>query len=86
MTPAMITAIGTITGALISGIVSLIVSSYQHSKSMAVIEYQVKELEKKMDKHNNLIERMAIVERDLKTSFNRIDELRGDIKDIQKGE
>ena len=77
-------AIATIIGALISGIVSLIVSSHQHSKSMAVIEYRIQELEKKMDKHNNLIERMAIVERDLKTAFNRIDETRAEIKEAKK--
>lgn len=84
MTPAMVTAIGTVLGALISGAVSLIVSSHQHSKSMAVIEYRIQELEKKMDKHNNLIERMAIVERDLKTAFNRIDENREELKSIER--
>lgn len=81
---AITPAIATIIGALISGIVSLVVSSHQHSKSMAVIEYRIQELEKKMDKHNNLIERMAIVERDLKTAFNRIDENREDIKEVKK--
>ena len=78
MTPA----IATIIGALISGIVSLIVSSHQHSKSMAVIEYRIQELEKKMDKHNNLIERMAVVERDLKTAFVRIDEAKAEIREV----
>lgn len=74
----------TIIGALISGIVSLVVSSHQHSKSMAVIEYRIQELEKKMDKHNNLIERMAIVERDLKTAFNRIDENKEELREVKK--
>ena len=34
-------------------------------------------LEKKMDKHNNLIERMACVERDCASAHRRIDEVRG---------
>lgn len=81
MNTTLITAISTIVGALISGVVSLLVSSQQHDKSMALIEYRIGELEAKMDKHNNLIERMAIVERDLKTNWNKLDELRDDIKE-----
>ena len=37
-------------------------------------------LEKKMDKHNNLIERMSIVEQSTKSAHLRIDELREVIK------
>ncbi len=62
MSAAAATLIGTIAGALISGAVSLIVASKQHDKSMALIEYRLKELEAKVDKHNNLVERMTIVE------------------------
>lgn len=62
MNTALITAIGTIVGAMISGVVSLIVSSHQHNKSMALIEYRLGELERKVDKHNNLVERMYAVE------------------------
>lgn len=62
MSPAAVTALGTIVGALISGIISLIVASKQHNKSMALIEYRLKELEDKVDKHNNVIERLYIAE------------------------
>ena len=37
------------------------------------IEEQIKRLEKKQDKHNNLIERMAIVEQSVKSAHKRID-------------
>jgi len=37
-------------------------------------------LEKKMDKHNNLIERMSYVEQSTKSAHQRIDELREVIK------
>ena len=66
MTPATITAIGTIVGALISGIVSLVVSSHQHNKSIALIEYRLQELEKKVDKHNNIVERVYALEAKVK--------------------
>lgn len=83
MDPAMITAIATIIGALISGVVSLLVSTHQHDKAMALVEYRIGELEQKMDKHNNLVERTAVIERDLKTAFNRIDETKQEVRDLR---
>lgn len=83
MDPAMITAIATIIGALISGVVSLLVSTHQHDKAMALVEYRIGELEEKMDKHNNLVERTAVIERDLKTAFNRIDETKQEVRDLR---
>lgn len=62
LSPAVITAIATIIGAVISGAVSLIVSEWQHSKTIALIQYRLGELEKKVDKHNNLQDRMVAVE------------------------
>lgn len=83
MDSAMITAIATIIGALISGVVSLLVSTHQHDKAMALVEYRIGELEEKMDKHNNLVERTAVIERDLKTAFNRIDETKQEVKELR---
>lgn len=62
LSPAVITAIATVIGAVISGAVALIVSEWQHSKTIALIEYRLGELEKKVDKHNNLQDRMVAVE------------------------
>lgn len=67
MTPAVLTTIGTIIGALISGVVSLLVASRQHSKSMALIEYRLSQLEEKVDKHNNIVERLYKVEAQVNT-------------------
>lgn len=47
--------------------------------SNKLVSFRLEQLEAKVNKHNNLIERMAVVERDLKTAFNRIDELKEDI-------
>lgn len=87
MTPAVITAISTIIGAVISGVVSLIVSSIQHNKTIAVIEVKVDELQKRVDKHNNTIERVYELERltdvheeKLKVANHRIDDLEDTVK------
>lgn len=81
---ALITA-----GAMV--IVQIIISTKQQKVSDVKMEYtlhameeHIGRLEKKQDKHNNLIERMTIVERDLKTSFNKIDELKEDIHELRK--
>lgn len=68
ITPAALTTIGTIIGALISGAVSLAVASWQHNKSIALIEYRLAQLEEKVDKHNNVVERLYKVEAQLNAS------------------
>lgn len=40
---------------------------------------QIKRLEEKQDKHNNLIERMAHVEDSTKSAHKRIDEMKGEV-------
>lgn len=77
-------AAATIISALISGAVALLVSMFQNSKSVALISYQIEELKKDVEKHNKLVERTAVLERDLKTAFNRIDENRQELKEVKK--
>ena len=75
MTPALITAISTVIGAIISGIVALVVSGKQHDKTIALVEYRLNQLETKVDKHNNLVERMTLAEEKIKVANHRIDDL-----------
>ena len=49
-------------GYIVSGLVALYVAGRQHNKTTAIIEYRLQELEKKVDKHNNFMERLGIVE------------------------
>jgi hypothetical protein len=42
--------------------------------------YRIDQLEKKVDKHNTVIERVAVLERDQKTAFRLIDEEREERK------
>lgn len=82
MTPALITAISTIIGAIISGVVALVVSGKQHDKTIALVEYRLNQLENKVDKHNNLVERVYELEKEtdvqkekIKVANHRIDDL-----------
>lgn len=40
-----------------------------------LIEYRVKKLEEKVDKHNNVIERTFVLEEQMKVANHRIDDL-----------
>ena len=58
-----------IIGALISGAISLIVciitQTAQNKVTRALFEYRLAQLEKKMDKHNNLVDRMYQAEENI---------------------
>lgn len=62
---AAISFAGTLIGTL-SGILT----------SNKLTSYRIAQLEKKVEKHNNLVERMATVEDSVKSAHRRIDELR----------
>lgn len=42
--------------------------------------YRIEQLEKKVEKHNNLVERMFAVENSVKVAHHRIDELKEEIQ------
>ena len=65
-----------LTGA-ISLAVCLITNHAQAEKTRALIDYRVSELEKKQDKHNNLMERTFMVE-------GHVRELQHEIMDLKK--
>lgn len=69
----------------ILSLVGALAGSYMaNNKTQALIGYRIDELEKKVEKHNNVIERTIVLERDVKTAFNRIDEIRNDVKELKK--
>jgi len=67
---ALIMAIGTILVQIISSIVS-------KRSTTAIINYRVGELEKKVDKHNQLYDRTVVLETEMK-------EVRCDIEKLEK--
>lgn len=70
----------TIIAAAISATATLVVclvnNRAQHAKTTALLEYKFSELEKKVDKHNKVIERTYILEGQMK-------ECQHDIKDLK---
>lgn len=44
--------------------------------SSRLTNYRIEQLEKKVEKHNAVMERTALLERDLKTAFRLIDEIK----------
>jgi hypothetical protein len=45
--------------------------------------YRISELEKKVEKHNNVIERVTILEQSSNTAWKRIDEIKAAINDLK---
>lgn len=69
----------TILVAIISGIFvaipSLVATVVINNKTNAVMQYQILDLTRKVEKHNNVVERMAVAENSLKSAHRRIDEI-----------
>ncbi|MEG1538278.1 MAG: hypothetical protein RR387_08375 [Clostridiales bacterium] len=42
-----------------------------------LVMFRIEQLEKKVEKHNNLVERMTAVEQSLKSAHHRIDDVQG---------
>ena len=48
--------------------------------STKLTNYRIEQLEKKVEKHNSVVERTAVIERDLKSIWHNIDEIREEVK------
>ena len=71
MEPTVTIALIAAGGTIISGIISALISN-------SITKYRIAQLEKKVDKHNNLIERTYQIESDITT-------IKHDITLLQKG-
>lgn len=88
---AVLALIGTVCGSMMANnkLTAVIQAEVNANKELTkqqidAVKEDIADLKKSQDKHNQVIERTVVVERDLKTAFNRIDELCSDIKDLQK--
>jgi len=61
--------------------IQMIVYAISIGSFAGVILTKIGYLEKKMDKHNGLVERMVVVEQKCASAHHRIDEVREDIND-----
>ena len=73
---------GTILAAVISGVVTLIVcmvnNHAQAQKTRALLDYRLSELEKKVDKHNSMVERTYKLEGQVKELQHEICDMKGE--------
>ena len=78
----------TIVSSLISAAVTLLVcviTQYtQNKKTVALIEYKIEELTKKVEKHNNLIERTYELEKEAELHEEQIKVANHRIADLEK--
>lgn len=74
----------TIIVAAISLIGTLAGSYFANSKTIALLSYRLDQLERKVEKHNSVVERTFQLENNMQTAFSRIDEIRGELHDHQE--
>ena len=68
MSQEIIMAIVSLLGTLIGTFAGILTSTN-------LIKYRIEQLEKKVEKHNNVVERMALVENDIKNIYHQLDDL-----------
>ena len=84
MNDAWISAIAMIGSALVGAVTSIIVCVVNNNKQNALILYRINELEKKQDKHNNLIERTYRLEEQAAIHEEKIAVANHRISDLEK--
>lgn len=76
-----------VTEALVSGlcvaIPSVLTTMFSNNKANALMDYRIDELTKKVEKHNNVVERMALQEQQTKTMWKKIDDIQEELKDLE---
>lgn len=74
----------TITIALITSASSLIVAVISVVMNNRILGYKVDELKKQVEKHNQVVEKVALLQQETSTQWKCIDELRNDVEDLKK--
>lgn len=69
MSPEVLVAVLSCAGTVIGSLAGILAAN-------KMTTYRLEQLEKKVEKHNNAVERLVVVERDLKTAFRLIDEIK----------
>lgn len=79
MDSSIISALIALSGSLLGTLGGIMVSN-------KLTAYRLEQLEKKVDKHNNVLERVALMEQNEKTIWRRVDELRNEVHEMKEGE
>lgn len=75
MSPELVGFLSSGASGIVAIIVCLINNTFQNNEMKKLIEYRLTELETKVDKHNNLIDRTYILEKSLAVHEERLDRL-----------
>lgn len=76
MEPTVIVGLLSLAGTLFGSIAGIMTAN-------KLTTYRINELEKKVDKHNTVMDRVTILEQSDKTQWIRIDEIRDDLERIK---
>ena len=76
MPPEVIVGVLSLAGTLIGSIAGIMTAN-------KLTVYRINELEKKVDKHNTVIERVTVLEQSDKAQWRRIDEMHEDMKELK---
>ena len=76
--------IAALISAALAAAASITVAVIQHRESVALIEYRLQQLEKKVDIHNNVIERTYKLEEHVAVSDERFRSFNDRIEDLEK--
>lgn len=71
---------------IIVALFSLIGTAMGTFGGIRLTNYRIEQLEKKVDKHNNLVERTAVIENTIKVHNHRITDLENQRKEAGSGE
>ena len=78
----------TIFAAIVTGIVGIAVcivnNHYQSKATRILIEYKIEELTKRVDKHNNVIDRTFVLEKVVEVQAEKISVANNRIKDLEE--
>lgn len=77
MSSEIIVAVLSLVGTLIGSVVGILTAN-------KLVVYRIEQLERTVNKHNTVIERVALLEQDNKAQWKRIDEMRADMEAIKK--
>ena len=70
--------------AVITGLFALLGTYLSNSKTSALIVYRLEQLEDKVNKHNQVIERTFLLEEKMKVANHRIDDLERGVKHAEQ--
>ena len=73
-----------ITIALIGVIPSVLIAIVSIISNNAIVKVKIEELEKHVNKHNQIVERTYTLERDLSTYWSKYDDLKSRIERLEK--